>query len=77
VLPRQFPCYDRQRLRNLLTALALATPEQRSRAIEELEFRLEIGTKTALSGGARGRDAEPNEQRFDRSRQIRARTTHA
>ena len=26
MLPRQFPCYDLQRLRNLLAALALAAP---------------------------------------------------
>ena len=26
MLPRQFPCYDLQQLRNLLAALALAAP---------------------------------------------------
>ena len=39
MLPRQFPCYDLQRLRNLLAALALATPEHRSRAMKSRKSR--------------------------------------
>ena len=39
MLQRQFPCYDLQRLRNLLAALALAAPEQRSRAMKRRKSR--------------------------------------
>jgi hypothetical protein len=39
MLPRQFPCYDLQRLRNLLAALALATPDHRSRAMKSWKSR--------------------------------------
>ena len=39
MLPRQFPCYDLQRLRNLLAALALAIPDHRSRGMKSRKSR--------------------------------------
>jgi hypothetical protein len=39
MLLRQLPCYDLERLWNLLAALALAAPEHRSRAMKSRNSR--------------------------------------
>jgi hypothetical protein len=39
MLPRQLPCYDLQRLRNLLAAIALATQNTVPRAMKSRKSR--------------------------------------